>query len=668
VPRRYARFLYTLIPLTLLAGCSEEGAVDQGADATSADSLDSVSVGDVSDTSVPDEVSEVEPAVESAGLIRVLVGDGDSGFVDGVGEEARFNGVTALCRGEGEIVYVADTFNMTIRRVDLVTREVTTLAGEAGRIGLADGRGKNARFTSPRGLACLGNGLLVADSGALRTVSQDGEVRTVAGFPGQVGDVDGEAIEARIGYLIHAMAVMPDGRIVLSDRSNDSVRMVNPETWAVTTLARDLSGPGGIAVDGASARVIVADTFADRLIRIDLDSGAVEPVVLSGVALDAPQGLAVEGNKAFVMGFGATVWEVDLDSGQGEVMSRNFGGSFASPVLVGRGLIYPELERGAMRRLDVDTREDTLIAGANMPFGNIDGDAATARFNLLTDMVADVDTLYVSDAMTGVKKVTRDGVVDTIAISGSGSFVRRPYGLARDEGHLYVSEPDAGRVWRAKLDGTEAVFAKDLAEPHGLAVNGEIVYVAERGRSRIVSWDGSLVVTVAGDGRRGSVDGPLETARFDEPTSLLFDAERRWLWVGELGTGRLRRVELEAGVVRTVIEGAAMQPYPDGAVGLAGVARLGLPTGLALTVDGMLVCDAGAPTLRRVVFSDGEATTLETVAGSPNREGGLPPGRDFPLEMAAFSECARGIELGGKYYVAAYAAIYEIELREGRSW
>jgi sugar lactone lactonase YvrE len=666
------------LALRFATGCATESQPFSTADAEVMDVSEGAEVSDGSSLSgITDGVDGNAPP-PSAGRIEVLVGDTDRGFSDGPAELARFNGVTALCLGpDGQRLFIADTFNGTIRRLDLGKGEVSTLAGEAGRFALSDGLGKAARFTSPRGLACLADGLVVADSGALRTVSYDGEVRTVAGFPGQPGEVDGDALEARIGYLVHAMWVLPDGRIAMSDRSNDSVRLVDPTTWSITTLVRGLSGPGGLAyVDATDIaaespyfgilanRLLVADTFADRLVAIDLDTGAVEPVAVKDVALDAPQGLAFHGGRAWVMGFGAILWELDLAAGQGERLSRSFGGTFASPVHVEGGLHYPELERGAMRRFDVGTRADKLVAGAEKPFGNINGARPEVRFGTLTDLVAGPDALYVSDANTGVKRVSADGQVETVAIAAGATFVRSPYGVALGGERLWVSEPERGRVWQAKRDGSEARFVGDLVEPHGLLSDEGRVYVAETGKHRIAIWDpdAGTVTPFAGEGRRGSVDGPLGTARFDDPTSLAFDASRSAIYVGELGTGRLRRIDLEAQIVETILEGAVEPPYPDGSSG-NGPARLGLPTGLSLAKSGgLLLCDAGTATLRRL--TEGR---LETVAGLAMREGGLPPGRDFPLEDAAFSDCARAAIFGDKTYVAAGAAIYVIDLGD-RSW
>jgi hypothetical protein len=73
---------------------------------------------------------------------------------------------------DGPNLYVADTYNETIRRVVIATGEVTTLAGAAGSSGSADGTGSAARFSSPAGITTEGTNLYVTDSvnGTIRKI------------------------------------------------------------------------------------------------------------------------------------------------------------------------------------------------------------------------------------------------------------------------------------------------------------------------------------------------------------------------------------------------------------------------------------------------------------------------------------------------------------------
>ena len=114
--------------------------------------------------------------------MRRLVGRGlfDFGDVDGVASQARLQhplGVAATTEAAEPLVYVADTYNDKLNRLDPVAREVTTWAG--GDAGHEDGDLATARFWEPSGLALAGSWLNVADTNnhAIRLV--DVAARTV---------------------------------------------------------------------------------------------------------------------------------------------------------------------------------------------------------------------------------------------------------------------------------------------------------------------------------------------------------------------------------------------------------------------------------------------------------------------------------------------------------
>ena len=88
-----------------------------------------------------------------------------SGSVDGYGAAARFNIPQGLAT-DGDNLYVADSNNDTIRRVRIGNAEVSTIAGQVGLVGSADGAGAAARFNGPKGIVVAPDELSVyiADS------------------------------------------------------------------------------------------------------------------------------------------------------------------------------------------------------------------------------------------------------------------------------------------------------------------------------------------------------------------------------------------------------------------------------------------------------------------------------------------------------------------------
>ena len=90
-----------------------------------------------------------------SGAVSLVAGDsGRPGLRDGVGSEARFNSSWYLTvTRDGSTAYVGDTNNRVIRKVDLETSSVTTIAGSKGVIGTADGVGTHAQFNTLSSLA-----------------------------------------------------------------------------------------------------------------------------------------------------------------------------------------------------------------------------------------------------------------------------------------------------------------------------------------------------------------------------------------------------------------------------------------------------------------------------------------------------------------------------------
>lgn len=138
----------------------------------------------------------------SKGRVSTLAGSGEPGSQDGVGEQASFREPAGIALDSKGSLWVADSGNQTIRRINPATAHVETIAGLAGKPGFVDGRGGEARFNSPLGVAVVPEtlaqqlqrqqtgqtlpeiSLLVADSGngVIRQVFESGEVRTLQAF------------------------------------------------------------------------------------------------------------------------------------------------------------------------------------------------------------------------------------------------------------------------------------------------------------------------------------------------------------------------------------------------------------------------------------------------------------------------------------------------------
>lgn len=257
------------------------------------------------------------PALASAQeytFITLAGSAGSGGSADGTGGEAHFFGPAGVAVDAVGNVYVADCYNHTIRKV---TPEgvATTLAGLAGSAGSTDGPGEQARFNYPQGVAVDGAGnVFVADqlNAAIRVVTPDGMVSTLAGLAGNPGSADGPVGVAQFNWPA-GVAVDGAGNAFVADCYNHTVRKVTPE-GEVTTLAGfagasgHADGPGeaarfnypwSVAVDPAG-NVLVSDTSNNTIRKVTPEGEATTLAGLPGVAGSSDgQGGAARFNQPF---------------------------------------------------------------------------------------------------------------------------------------------------------------------------------------------------------------------------------------------------------------------------------------------------------------------------------------------------------------------------------
>jgi len=200
--------------------------------------------------------------------IRIIRGEGvftwsggARGYADGPGREAKFNSPMAIAVDQYDNIYVADTLNNCIRKID-AGGTVTTVAGVPGQEGYADGAGYAALFRQPMGIAVSWDGsvIYVSDTGNHRIRKiEDGYVTTLAGHTTDA-DAEGSPFGGfKDGPGQTAMFSLPmglalaGGVLVVADSANNRIRAVSPGGY-VSTVAGD-GEPGDIDGDAQSARL-----------------------------------------------------------------------------------------------------------------------------------------------------------------------------------------------------------------------------------------------------------------------------------------------------------------------------------------------------------------------------------------------------------------------------
>ncbi len=318
-------------------------------------------------------------------IVSTLAGQaGTSGTADGAGSAVRFHDPADVAVDSTGNIYVADTANHTVRKVTLAG-VVSTLAGQALTPGSANGSGSAARFNHPSGLAVDGAGnVYVADTDneTIRRITPTGDVTTVAGQAGISGSTDGPGSTASFngpsGVVVDAA-----GNLYVADTLNHTIRRIT-SAGMVSTIAGAAGVSGSADGTGSAAR------------------------------FHGPQGLAIDGTG---------------------------------------NLYVADTNNDTIRKVVTATGAVTTVAGQAGISGSTDGAPGQARFYFPSGVAVDSNgNLYVADTDNhALREVSPSGSVSTIAgtagasgtADGLGAAARFnfPSGIAVDgTGNIYVAD------------------------------------------------------------------------------------------------------------------------------------------------------------------------------------------------------------------------------------
>ena len=206
-----------------------------------------VAVDSAGNVYVADSNNHTIRKITAAGVVTTLAGlAGSYGSADGTGSGARFYYPDGVAVDSAGNVYVADTSNYTIRKIT-PAGAVSTLAGLAGYYGSDDGAGWGARFSAPEGVAVDSAGnVYVADTDnvTIRKITPAGVVSTLAGSTKISGSIDGTGSAAR--FLIPwGIAVDGAGNVYVADYFNNTIRFGVEAQAPVITSSMSASGTLG---------------------------------------------------------------------------------------------------------------------------------------------------------------------------------------------------------------------------------------------------------------------------------------------------------------------------------------------------------------------------------------------------------------------------------------
>jgi sugar lactone lactonase YvrE len=248
----------------------------------------------------PTPIDQVD-SVRTPSPIEVVAGSGNDGADDGPAASATFSAPVGLARDPDGTLYVSDAASNAIRKIS-VSGDVTTLAG-CGHSGANDGRGNEACFRTPTGLARAADGTLyVADTGnhKLRSVSPDGTVKTIAGNGKAKSDDAADALSASFTDP-RGLALAADGTLYIADAGE--LRKLAGHAVVTLTSASEPTGVA-LAADGTIYLIATRAAVVQRYVDGGLDTVAGQFNAFGdadGAAADArlrpADGIALDGDR-----------------------------------------------------------------------------------------------------------------------------------------------------------------------------------------------------------------------------------------------------------------------------------------------------------------------------------------------------------------------------------
>ena len=548
-------------------------------------------------------------------LLETFAGSGKAGWADGTALKAELNQPTALFHDQQGRLLLVEHGNHTLRAVS--GGLVETLAG-VGQAGFLDGPGSKAQLSKPTGVVADKEGkVYFADSGNHR-------VRTAApslkicfdGNPCTLDSCDKGSGACMFDALKNGDACDDGSACTVGDACD---------------FAGQCKGSGKSCDDGSSC----TEDGCNAITGLCEHKATQKPCDDGDACTTGDNCVA----GACVSGVG----DVSSLAGNGNPGSTDGGGAnatFYAPEDVAidpAGTAYiADTTQSRLRKLTADGVVSTLVGAAGAGFQ--DGPGNAAKLNQPSGVAVDnKGNIFVCDRGNNrIRKVLADGATSTLAGDGSAAFAdgkgtsarfSAPQGIAVDPlGNVYVADANNHRVRRIDADGVVTTIAGSgtagyldgpgaaarFYTPYDVVFSplGEVM-VADYNNHRVRRIGASGVVgTLAGSGTSGTTDGIGDKAQLSGPSGVAFDANGNLLLVERI-SHRVRRISATGEVV--TVSGSTV----GFAEGKPADAKYSMPSGIEAAPDGsVLIADRNNHRIRKlattkVVCSDGVACTLD---------------------------------------------------------
>ncbi|MEK7537644.1 MAG: hypothetical protein AAB619_01570 [Patescibacteria group bacterium] len=557
-------------------------------------------------------------------------------------------------------LYIADTANHVIRKIDGGTNVITTFAG-TGQYGLTNGATRSATFKLPSDVALGPNDELFvtdSDSTVLRRIF-------------------GKQVITWLTGLKNPSGIAVDGTTVyVSDTGRNRILKGSTTAKTATIAAANIKSPGKLVVSGNYLYLVYnggksfgrVDLTTKTLSALKTDFFNADGLELHNGLLYIVSGLHGVLNEIVTYdpatGTFSTIKSVYETQWYNHASDITFCGSSMRLLFSGGSSVFTAAEDGS---------SEVKMAGVTR-WNDLDGPRSTARVGRpwLMTMSPDKQTLYVF-ANQHLKKVNlKTNVLSAITGGQADNYVDGPAAIARVSGPsqmvtspkgtaIYIADRNNNRirVFDRKtnvmstlvgagefnaFNGTKNAYAEGAPcstaslgvagcayfdRPMGLAISkdGKTLYVADSDNNRIrtINVATGQTALLAGTGKAGLRDGAAKTAQFKRPVSLLLSSNGKTLYVVELGNHAIRTIDLVKKRVATMV-GNGRAGYRDGSFKNA---RLSVPNYLAYGPKNILyLSEGGSLRIRQLNTATRKITTLT---------GGIKGSRNGSKSVASFS-------------------------------
>ena len=621
--------------VTTLAG-STRGFANGTGTAAQFDGPKGIAVDASGNVYVGDARNHVIRKITPEGVVSTYAGtDGKRDYRDGIGTAAWFSNPVGIAVDASGNVYVADTDNNRIRKINATTQEVTTLAGTTQ--GFADGTGTAAKFNGPQGVEVDASGnLYVGDTKnhKIRKITPSGMVSTLAGSTS--GFADGEGSAAKFDYPI-GIAVDASGIVYVAGDYDNRIRKIVQQSIKGTptsaqigahTVALQLSDDKGGTVN-QSFTITVADAtnpvFTSLTTANFAENGtgtAYTVVATDGSTVTYSLGTAKDEASFNIVGATGVVTFKNSPNFESPT-DGDASNTYVINVIASDGVnaanqdvtitVTNVNENPSITSTAVTTVNDNETYSYKIATSDLDNDVVTVSATTKPDWLTLKAINYEVTTFAG------NGDSGSIDANGTSASFNNPYGVASDAaGNVYVADISGYKIRKITPNGDVTTFAgsgttgstdglgtnASFYSPYGLAVDKSgNVYVADRNLIRKITPNGN-VTTLAGSVTSGSTDANGASASFNLVSAIAVDAAG-YLYVSDNRNHKIRKIAPNGDVTTLAGSGAAGSADANGVN-----ASFNYPRGIAVNAAGYVyVADSYNNKIRKIA-PNGDVTTL----------------------------------------------------------